>query len=393
MSSSVASANVSLKTSSIPASAPGVFLMTNTGDTGGSERQFAVMADALGRGSFRIETGCIRRSGSFLDNLPDIQEFSLGGSFFSWHAQQSRWALAQNLRRRKIAVAHSFDFYSNLMLLPTARMAGIPVVIGSMRELGDRWSAAQTRILSWAMRYLPDRIVCNSRAAVERLLELGVPSRLPVVIPNALPSECFDPIAPALPRTGKTLRVGLVARMNERVKNHPALLRAAVQLVKDIPDVEFVLAGDGKLRPELEKLAADLGVSRQVVFLGDRRDIPAVLASLDISVLTSLSESLPNAVMEAMAAGLPVVATRVGGCPELVRQGETGFLVDSGDDDQLAEALRTLLTNESLRHQFGAEGRKAARSQFGVENIRKQYEDLYTAALHEKRWQARSKPE
>jgi glycosyltransferase involved in cell wall biosynthesis len=367
--------------------------MTNTGDTGGSERQFAVMADALGRGSFRIETGCIRRSGSFLDNLPDIQEFSLGGSFFSWHAQQSRWALAQNLRRRKIAVAHSFDFYSNLMLLPTARMAGIPVVIGSMRELGDRWSAAQTRILSWAMRYLPDRIVCNSRAAVERLLELGVPSRLPVVIPNALPSECFDPIAPALPRTGKTLRVGLVARMNERVKNHPALLRAAVQLVKDIPDVEFVLAGDGKLRPELEKLAADLGVSRQVVFLGDRRDIPAVLASLDISVLTSLSESLPNAVMEAMAAGLPVVATRVGGCPELVRQGETGFLVDSGDDDQLAEALRTLLTNESLRHQFGAEGRKAARSQFGVENIRKQYEDLYTAALHEKRWQARSKPE
>ncbi len=364
---------------------PGVFLMTNTGDTGGSERQFAVMAEALGRGSFRIETGCIRHTGSFLDNLPNIGEYSLGGSFLSWRAQRSRWALAKDLRRKKIAVAHSFDFYSNLMLLPTAKLAGVPVVIGSMRELGDRLSTAQTRILAWVLRFLPDRIVCNSRAAAKRLGELGVSSRLLVVIPNALPSECFDPIPPALPRTGKTLRVGLVARMNERVKNHPALLRAASQLVKDIPDVEFVLAGDGKLRPELEKMAVNLGISRQVVFLGDRRDVPAVLASLDISVLTSLSESLPNAVMEAMAAGLPVVSTRVGGCPELVRHGETGFLVESGDDAQLTEGLRTLLTNESLRHQFGAAGRKAARSQFGVESIQKQYEDLYTAALLEKR--------
>jgi glycosyltransferase involved in cell wall biosynthesis len=364
---------------------PGLFLMANTGDAGGTERQFAVMAEALGHGSFRLETGCLRRRGSFFDNLPEIQEFPLGGSFASWQAQRSRLALARHLRRKKIAVAHSFDFYTNLMLLPVARLAGIPVRIGSMRQLGDRLSSLQTRALVRTLRWFADRIVCNSRAAAARLVELGIPPRQPVVIPNALPEDCFRPVAPALPRHADTLRIGLVARMNETVKNHPAILRATAVLLKDFPALEVVLAGDGRLRPELEKMAADLGIAGSVRFLGERRDIPAVLASLNISVLTSFSESLPNAILEAMAAGLPVVSTRVGGSPEVVRHGETGFLVDSGNEAQLVEALRTLLQNESLRKQFGAQGRSVARAQFGVASIQKQYEDLYSVTLLEKR--------
>ena len=165
------------------------------------------------------------------------------------------------------------------------------------------------------------------------------------MIPNALPDECFRTTAPALPPKPKTLRVGLVARMNEKVKNHPALLRATAVLLKEFPQMEVVLTGDGQLRPGLEKMANDLGIAGQVRFLGERRDIPAVLASLDISVLASLSESLPNAILEAMAAGLPVVSTRVGGSPEVVRQGETGFLVDSGNDAQL-------VVFEALPHAF-----------------------------------------
>lgn len=366
-------------------SLPGVFLMTASGDTGGTERQFAVMAAALGHGAFHIETGCLNRRGSFFDGLPEIQEFPLGGSFLSWRAQRSRLALARYLRRNRIAVAHSFDFYTNVMLLPVARLAGTPIVIGSMRQLGDRLTPAQTKVLAWVLRIFPDRVVCNSRAAAQRLLELGVAPRKLVVIPNALPPGCFDSAKPALPMNGKKLRVGLVARMNEKVKNHPALLRAAAVLLREFPDTEFVLAGDGPLRPELEKLAADLGIGRNVLFLGERGDIPSVLASLDISVLTSTSESLPNAILEAMAAGLPVVSTRVGGSSELVREGETGFLVEPGNDRQLVEALRTLMTNQPLRRQFGALGRQVAQAQFGVASIQKQYEELYAGALLEKR--------
>ena len=365
-------------------SSASVFLMTSSGDTGGTERQFAVMAEALSHGPFHVETGCLRKRGIFFDNLPEIQEFPLGGSFLSRRALQSGWELRKHLRRRKIAVAHAFDFYTNLMLLPTARLAGTPVVIGSMRQLGDRLTPAKTRMLKWVLRNFPDRVVCNSRAAADRLLELGVSASKLAVIPNALPNECFDPVAPVLP-PGNNLRVGLIARMNEKVKNQAALLRAAALVLEDIPNLEIVLAGDGALRPELEKLAVDLGIARQVLFLGERREVAAVLASIDISTLTSLSESMPNAILEAMAAGLPVVSTRVGGCAEVIRHGETGFLVDSGDVAQLADALRTLLRNESLRKQFGARGREVARSQFGVATIQKQYEELYTVALREKR--------
>lgn len=385
MSAGLSSADADLTAApSSQGAGPGLFLMANSGDTGGTERQFAVMAEALSHGPFRVDTGCLQRRGSFFDNLPEIQEFPLGGSFASLQAQRSRFALALHLRRRKIAVAHSFDFYTNLMLLPVARLARIPVVIGSMRQLGDRFSPSQTRALSWVLRWFPDRIVCNSRAAAARLVELGVAAQKLVVIPNALPEECFRPVAPAFPREGNTLRIGLVARMSEKVKNHPALLRAAARLREEFPNMEVVLAGDGKLRPELEKMAAELGVSGNVRFLGERRDIPAVLASLDVSVLTSLSESMPNAILEAMAAGLPVVSTRVGGSPEVVRHGETGFLVESGNDEQLVDALHTLLRNDSLRRQFGARGRQVARAQFGVESIQKQYEDLYNGCLLEK---------
>lgn len=365
--------------------APGLFLMTNTGDAGGTERQFAVMAEALSHGSFRLETGCLLRRGSFFDNLPNIREFSLGGSFASWQAQKSRIALARHLRRKKIDVAHSFDFYTNLMLLPVARLAGIPVRIGSMRQLGDRLSPTQTQALVSTLRWFADRIVCNSHAAARKLQELGVPAHKPVVIPNALPDQCFLPAAPAIPREEGKLRVGVVARMNEKVKNHPALFRATAVLIKEFPALEVVLAGDGRLRPELEDMAADLGIAASVHFLGERRDIPAVLASLDISVLTSSSESMPNAILEAMAAGLPVVATRVGGSPEVVRDGETGFLVDSGNDEQLVNALRTLLQNESLRKQFGSMGREMAGAQFGIASVQKQYEDLYSSTLLAKR--------
>jgi glycosyltransferase involved in cell wall biosynthesis len=120
------------------------------------------------------------------------------------------------------------------------------------------------------------------------------------------------------------------------------------------------------------------------MFLGDRRDIPAVLASLDISVLPSSSESLSNVILESMAAGLPVVAARVGGNPELVRDGETGFLVPSEDDQAFAAALQRLLENSDLRAAFGVRAKSEARSRFTLRQVCGQYEDLYRAVLSEK---------
>jgi glycosyltransferase involved in cell wall biosynthesis len=130
-------------------------------------------------------------------------------------------------------------------------------------------------------------------------------------------------------------------------------------------------------------MAAQLNIGKPVVFLGDRRDVPAVLASCDISVLTSDSESLSNAIMESMAAGLPVVACRVGGNDELIRDGENGFLVQPGNDEELAERIERLVNSIEMRTSFGAAAKKDALN-FTVEAICTQYEGLYMSLLEQK---------
>ena len=131
-----------------------------------------------------------------------------------------------------------------------------------------------------------------------------------------------------------------------------------------------------------------LGLSERVVFLGDRRDVPAVLAAIDISVLPSSSESLSNVIMESMAAGVPVVAAEVGGNPELVQNGKTGFLFTPWDEEQFAAALTALITRPELRKQFGACARALAKSEYATSRVLDQYQDLYSSMLEEKGWTA-----
>ncbi|MGH9325232.1 MAG: glycosyltransferase [Terriglobia bacterium] len=366
---------------------PGIFMMTNTFETGGSERQFAVLAGALRQAEFRVDIGCLGDVGPLRDRLGEVKEFPAGGSLYCFQSLLSRMALGQHLRAQQIAIAQAFDFYSNLMLIPTARLARVPVVIGSHRQLGDLLGPARFTSQGLAFR-LCDRVVCNSRAAANRLVEQGVSERKIVVIPNGLPEEAFNETLPVLPKSDGILRVGMIARMNNPVKNYPGFLHAAARLVPRFSKVEFLLVGDGPLRPDLEKLAKKLGLERQARFLGDRTDVPAVLASMDISVLTSFSESLSNAVMESMAAGLPVVATRVGGNVDLVREGETGFLVPVNDEISLANALERLLLDPAMRLRLGGHAKQVMRSTFSLRTVREQYENLYSDLLARKRWKS-----
>jgi glycosyltransferase involved in cell wall biosynthesis len=356
---------------------------------GGSERQFATLTNSLNPDSFQLKLGCLQKQGAFLDGIDQIAEFPLGGSFLTRQAHRSRRVLSRYLRSNGVAIAHSFDFYSNLMLIPVARLAGVPVVIGSQRQMGDLLTPMQFRLQSALFR-LCDRVTCNSQAAADRLIERGLRKSKVVVIPNALPEAAFAQTAPALLRRPETLRVSMIARMNNRVKNHTMFLHVAARLAAKFPALEFLLVGDGPLRPELEALASQLGIGHRVLFLGERYDIPAILAATDISVLPSSSESLPNAVLESMAAGVPVVATDVGGTRELLQTGETGLLVPSNDEEKFADAIELLLNSPSLRANYGWRARELAIAGYRAEHIRDQYEKLYADLLQEKGWRPRS---
>jgi glycosyltransferase involved in cell wall biosynthesis len=353
---------------------PRVFLMTNTLEVGGSERQFATLVESLNRERLELYPACLRRIGGLVERLGEIPEFSPGGRLFGIQAQRMQLAMMRSMRRRGITVAHAFDFYTNLMLIPAARMAGIPV-IGSHRQLGDLLSSAKFTAQAWAFR-LCHRVVCNSHASAQTLMAAGVPREKLEIIPNGLLEEAFAEYLPALPRTPGIVRIGMIARMNNPVKNHPAFLRAAAKLVRKYP-VEFVLVGDGPLRAELEALAAELGIGEKIFFAGERHDIAAILASLDISVLISSSESLSNVIMESMAAGVAVVATAVGGTPELLQDGGTGLLVPAGDESKLMAALARLVEDASLRRRLGEEARKFARAHFHIDQVCRRFEQLY----------------
>ena len=142
--------------------------------------------------------------------------------------------------------------------------------------------------------------------------------------------------------------------------------------------------GDGPLRKELEQEAANLGLGASAIFLGDRQDMPAVLALIDVAVNTSDSESLSNVILEAMAAGLPTIAYDVGGNPELLNQ-QRGALIPAGNEAAFVDALQNLLTDSVLRQQLGRNARQFAKENFSLDRVRQRYVELYVRLLQKKR--------
>jgi glycosyltransferase involved in cell wall biosynthesis len=356
--------------------------MINTLETGGTERQFAVLASGLASEAFNLHLGCIRRDGPLAADFGEIPEFDLGGSLYGWKSFGARWCLSRHLRNNHVQVAHAFDFYTNLTLIPAARLARVPVVIGSHRQVGDLLTGMQFCAQTAALRAC-DAVVCNSLAAADRLATAGLPREKLVVIGNALPPSAFASVSAALPHRPGALRVCMVARMNAHYKNHLGFLRIAAQIHEHMPNVEFVLVGDGPGRQDLEQYAVKIGISESVTFLGERRDIPAVLASMDVAVLTSDSESLSNVILEAMAARLPVVAYDVGGNAELVDD-QRGMLVDANDENAFANSVRRLLSDASLRQRLGTNAFHFVEANFSLDQVSRRYQDLYASLLDRK---------
>jgi glycosyltransferase involved in cell wall biosynthesis len=166
-------------------------------------------------------------------------------------------------------------------------------------------------------------------------------------------------------------------------KGHRVLLNAAVRVLQDFPNVVFAVAGDGPLRAELEELSAALGISDHVRLLGSRADVPELLAASDIFVLSSLTEGLPMALLEAMAAGKAVVSTKVGGIRAALDNGACGLLVPPDNASALADALLRLLRDERLRADFAGRARERARDVYSLERMGSDYMRLLSGHFQE----------
>lgn len=357
-----------------------LFLMVNNFEVGGTERQFVTVAKELTHIYKTVSPGCIDRNGPLASQVGGAEAFPLGGSFYSPTALLSSYRLCRHLRRSRISIAHAFDFYTNVLMAPSARLARVPVVIGSHRQLGDLLRPAQFRVQMSVFR-LCHCVVCNSKAAADMLVRAGLPETKIVVIPNAMPRELATPPAAALSPDPRRIRIGVIARMNSWKKGHTTFIEAAASLARTHRGLEFIFAGDGPLRPQIEALASKAGIATQSRFLGDCRNVPAVLASLDFSVNPSGSESLSNSLVESMAMGVPVIAFPVGGNVELIQDGKTGLLAAGNDASGLAFAMEQFVQNAALRRDCGQAARTYAWQTFGTDHVIKSYIALYDRLL------------
>jgi glycosyltransferase involved in cell wall biosynthesis len=180
----------------------------------------------------------------------------------------------------------------------------------------------------------------------------------------------------------EALVVGAVGRLTKQ-KGYAILLDAAALVLKKLPQTRFLIIGSGELQGELKRHAQSLGIDTKVIFTGARKDIEELIAVMDVFVSSSLWEGLPTAVLESMAAKVPVVATRVSGSSELINHGRTGLLVPPGDPKSLADGIMLLLTKRQKAISMGIEAYRYLKEKFSMENIAKQYATLYTSCLNE----------
>lgn len=290
------------------------------------------------------------------------------------------WPLYRLLRRERVDVLHAHKFGSNLWGTIVGRLARVPVIVAHEHT----WSYEGQPLRRLADRAVIARgssaFVAVSREDQRRMIEVeGIRPQDTLFIPNGIPAPPAASgsdvraelgIAPDAPV------IGTVSVLRPQ-KALDVLLRASRILVQEFPGLRVLIAGEGDRRFALEDLTAELGLQDTVMFLGVRTDVPDVLAALDVAVSSSDFEGSPLSVMEYMEAARPVVATRVGGIPDLIDDGEQGLLVEPQDPAAFANAVAQVLRDPERGRQMGERGRERRRTEFDIDVMVRRLEALY----------------
>lgn len=358
----------------VPGQPRGVAHIAFSLKTGGMERLLVEFARNADRQRFRLNYFCLTEAGT---PAQDIEH--CGWPVQTLHKREGfRWSavthLAREFRRNRIAVVHSHNSGAMVYSALASRLAGVRAVIHTRH--GQRFGAGQRQTLVFAcLTRLIDRVVGVSQDSAAMSIREGVSPRRVRTVWNGIDVARFRYTGPTA--GGPAV---VVARLAPE-KDLDTLLRATVSIVAQDPTFRLQIVGDGPCLPEVRRQVEQLQLTGQVQVLGERRDVPAILQAASVFVLPSKTEGISLTLLEAMASGLPVIATRVGGNPEVVQQGRTGWLVPAGDAEQLAAVLQGVRRDPAAAYRMGQAGRRRVEEHFNVVRMVHDYEDLYREVL------------
>lgn len=355
----------------------------------------------LASGRCNVFVATLDREGVLLDEmnrlgLHDIPEFRLN-SFYDLHTARQVGRFGRYLRKHEIDVVHTHDFYTNVFGMAGAALARVPVRIASRRESAVR--PESQRLVERGAYRAAHAVVANCEDVRQQLIREGVPAQKVRTIYNGLDLARVQPaqtnrheILSSLNLPEQARFVTIMANMRAHVwnpepacyKDHPTFLRAAKRIHESVPDAAFIIAGEGEMKEATQELARSLGIADRTFFIGRCQDVGSVLSISDVCVLSSSSEGFSNAILEYMAAGRPVVATDVGGAREAIIHGETGYLVPTGDHEQLADHVIELLRDPENAQSLGAAGKRRVNEKFSSLKQLQNVESLYNELLPQK---------
>lgn len=363
-------------------------------DTGGMERVLITVINHT-HSRYRHAVICLEGFGALRQQIADPQVICLALNKKAGKDWGCYFRLWKTLRALKPDLVHTYNF-GTLDAAPVAKLAGVRRVLHAERGRNANDPNGESRkyrnMRRWLVPFI-DRYLAVSRDLQDWLTEkVGIdPSRV-THIPNGIDAASYV-IAPAKksarPLLGEfappeTIVIGTVGRLDP-VKDQEGLVSSFNTLCESLPrgreKLRLVIVGEGSERPRLEAQIAHFGLGSRVCLLGNRTDVPALLAEFDVFALSSIAEGMPGVLLEAMAAGLPIVATDVGGVGEVVLRGQTGLLVPARDVRAFSDALRSYVSDEALRQQHGHAGRGCVENAFSLAGMLSAYTVLYDGLL------------
>jgi glycosyltransferase involved in cell wall biosynthesis len=375
---------------------PNVLFIIDSFEQGGSERQALQLLRQLHEsGRCNVRIACLQDKGSLRADaevlgVGEIPEYALT-SFYDLNFVKQVRRFTSFIKQNHIDVVHTHCFYTNVFGMTGAFLARVPARVTSKGETEGFRTPMQKRVERMAFR-MAQRVIANCKMVQNQLVREGLAPKRIIQHYNGLDLDRLK-VPAGLRREDARAMFGLpnnrrfitiVANLHNPVKAHPMFLRAATLVRRAVPDAAFVIAGEGGLEPTLREFAAELGIADDVFFIGRCDRVAELLFASDIGVLSSRAEGFANAVLEYMAAALPVVATDVGGLREAVAESETGFLVESGDHEAMADRIIQLLNDSKCAHAMGLRGKKIAEERFAAEHHLRNTLELYDELLSAK---------